>query len=225
MISVIGPISGGKTSTAEMIYKKLKEEGVPVIYCKEPLEEFRSFVYDGKTYNPLDKYYKNECSHMSFEILALMKRLDHFKQHLDQAIKLACSLNIGEFVYLITDTSPFDAHVYGMISLPAMELGIYCSLRDYVLTFFSGSFELSILIHMQTSADECIKRMRGRGRKEEDKIDRDYIVAISTAINEYAHYKIVENNYKRIFHFTDEQQNHDYIMSKVFGAMLSLRYE
>lgn len=163
-IGIVGCIGVGKSNLTEALAKRL---GYRAYY--EPVKEnpyLDDFYADGKRWS------------FGMQIFMLTQR---FKQH--QEIQDLAKKDIG----VIQDQIIFGDVIYGQLT---HDFGLMDD-RDY--TNYRAHFETlrpllllpDVIIHLDTSVDEALARIKQRGRPSEQAISREYLQRLSDLFTEW----------------------------------------
>ncbi len=163
-IGIVGCIGVGKSNLTEALAKRLAYRAY-----FEPVIE-----------NPyLDDFYADP-KRWSFEMQIFMLT-QRFKQHLEiQDLRIN---NVG----IVQDQIIFGDVIYGQLT---HQFG-YMSDRDYAN--YRSHYETlrpllrlpDVIIHLDTSVDHALERIKQRGRESEKSISREYLQALSDLFTEW----------------------------------------
>ncbi len=151
---IIGCIASGKTTLAE----RLEGAGFNCLY-----ENFRA--------NPFFKQFYDNPQQFSFET-----ELAFLLQHYSQVRNANTSAE-----HLALDTSLLMDLAYANLNLEGEERAVFQTVYDHVL---SVNKYPDFLIHIQCSAEESLKRVKGRNRPEEESMHLDYLAALNASIDQ-----------------------------------------
>ena len=160
IFSIEGNIGSGKTTIIHHLQRLYKD----VILVEEPVQDWQNL--EGE--NLLKK--KNEDLNRwgySFEAYVLITKMNELTKvaHLDKKIILIERC-------MLTDKAFFDINVENNLTSP-MEEAMFNNLYEFLSKNVYP--KLSGIIYLNTPVDECIRRMKERGRKEEVTIQADYL--------------------------------------------------
>ena len=167
-----GNIGSGKTTIIHHLQRLYKD----VILVEEPVKDWQNL--EGE--NLLKK--KNEDLirwGYSFEAYVLITKMNELTKVADSDKKIILIERC-----MLTDKAFFDVNVENNLCNP-MEEAMFKNLYE----FLSNNVypKLSGIIYLDTPVDECIKRMKERGRKEEKSITAEYLTQLDQ------HFKDVVN--------------------------------
>ena len=172
IFSFEGNIGSGKTTIIRHLQRLYKD----VLLVEEPVKDWQNL--EGE--NLLKK--KNEDLNRwgySFEAYVLITKMNELTKVASSDKKIILIERC-----MLTDKAFFDVNVENNLSTPmeeAMFKNLYEFLSNNVYPRLSG------IIYLDTPVEECIKRMKERGRKEEKDIKADYLTQLDQ------HFKKVVN--------------------------------
>jgi len=162
IFSIEGNIGSGKTT----LIKYLQQLNENIILIEEPLSEWQNIAGE----NLLEK--KNidmERWGYSFEVYVLITKINNL-------IKASESYENNKIILIerciLSDKAFFDVNVKNG-KCNSMENAMFNNLYNFLCENVYPKLEG--VIFLDTPVDECLKRMKTRGRKEEEKIDKDYL--------------------------------------------------
>ena len=172
IFSIEGNIGSGKTTLIKYL-QQLKEN---LVLIAEPLSEWQNISGE----NLLEK--KNadmERWGYSFEVYVLVTKI----KNLIKAVENNKNNNNIILIErcLLSDKAFFDVNVKNGKS-NSMENAMFNNFYDFLSQNVYP--KLNGVIFLDTPVDECIKRIKLRGRKEEEKIDKDYLISLNDTFNE-----------------------------------------
>lgn len=172
IFSIEGNIGSGKTTIIHHLQRLYKD----VILVEEPVKDWQNL--EGE--NLLKK--KNEDLNRwgySFEAYVLITKMNELTKVAFSDKKIILIERC-----MLTDKAFFDVNVENNLSTP-MEEAMFKNLYE----FLSNNVypKLSGIIYLDTPVDECIRRMKERGRKEEKDIKAEYLTQLDQ------HFKKVVN--------------------------------
>ncbi len=172
IFSIEGNIGSGKTTIIHHLQRLYKD----VILVEEPVKDWQNL--EGE--NLLKK--KNEDLirwGYSFEAYVLITKMNELTKVADSDKKIILIERC-----MLTDKAFFDVNVENNLSNPMEE-----AMFKHLYEFLSNNVypKLSGIIYLDTPVDECIKRMKERGRKEEKSITAEYLTQLDQ------HFKDVVN--------------------------------
>jgi deoxyadenosine/deoxycytidine kinase len=162
IFSIEGNIGSGKTT----LIKYLQQFNENIILIEEPLSEWQNIAGE----NLLEK--KNidmERWGYSFEVYVLITKINNL-------IKASENYENNKIILIerciLSDKAFFDVNVKNG-KCNSMENAMFNNLYNFLCENVYPKLEG--VIFLDTPVDECLKRMKTRGRKEEEKIDKDYL--------------------------------------------------
>ena len=171
IFSIEGNIGSGKTTLIKYL-QQLKDN---LLLIEEPISEWQNIAGE----NLLEK--KNadlERWGYSFEVYVLITKIKNL-------IKAVENDNNNKIILiercLLSDKAFFDVNVKNAKS-NSMENAMFNNFYDFLSQNVYP--KLKGVIFLDTPLDECIKRIKLRGRKEEEKIDKDYLISLNDTFNE-----------------------------------------
>jgi deoxyadenosine/deoxycytidine kinase len=168
-ILVEGSIGVGKSTLGDILMK------LGYTFIKEPVDDWDRIGI-------MNKYYENkEKWAFAFQINVLSTKLKRFidigkKNHKNDVIFIERSGIGDKYVF-------FDS-LYENKIISKLEWDIYNDLFNLMITKFNIFDGKVGLISIKSSIDECLKRIDGRGRSSEKKIDENYLKLIEKKSNE-----------------------------------------
>ena len=172
IFSIEGNIGSGKTTIIHHLQRLYKD----VILVEEPVKDWQDI--EGE--NLLKK--KNEDLNRwgySFEAYVLITKMNELTKFANSDKKIILIERC-----MLTDKAFFDVNVENNKSNP-MEEAMFKNLYE----FLSNNVypKLNGIIYLDTPVEECIKRMKERGRKEEQSLTAEYLTQLDK------HFKKVVN--------------------------------
>ena len=172
IFSIEGNIGSGKTTIIHHLQRLYKD----VILVEEPVKDWQNL--EGE--NLLKK--KNEDLNRwgySFEAYVLITKMNELTKVADSDKKIILIERC-----MLTDKAFFDVNVENNLSTP-MEEAMFKNLYE----FLSNNVypKLTGIIYLDTPVEECIKRMKERGRNEEKSLTAEYLTQLDQ------HFKKVVN--------------------------------
>ena len=172
IFSIEGNIGSGKTTIIHHLQRLYKD----VILVEEPVKDWQDI--EGE--NLLKK--KNEDLNRwgySFEAYVLITKMNELTKFANSDKKIILIERC-----MLTDKAFFDVNVENNKSNP-MEEAMFKDLYE----FLSNNVypKLNGIIYLDTPVEECIKRMKERGRKEEQSLTAEYLTQLDK------HFKKVVN--------------------------------
>lgn len=167
LISIEGNIGSGKSTIINFLRTFDSDN---VIFVDEPVNEWTS-IFDSSGKNALELFYENkEDNSFWFQILAYITRLRNLLNVLEN--------NKNKIIVsersIYTDHYVFASMLYESKYLSEMELKTY----KYWFDTFDKVTSLDAIIYVNTSPEECLKRINERSRiEEQDKIPLEYLQA------------------------------------------------
>ena len=160
IFSIEGNIGSGKTTIIHHLQRLYKD----VLLVEEPVQDWQNLQGE----NLLKK--KNEDLPRwgySFEAYVLITKMNELTKVANSDKKIILIERC-----MLTDKAFFDVNVENNLSTP-MEEAMFNNLYE----FLSNNVypKLTGIIYLDTPVEECIKRMKKRGRKEEESLKADYL--------------------------------------------------
>ena len=162
IISIEGNIGAGKSSFLRLLQEKYKSQDI--LFIQEPVDIWETVKDNDK--NILQMYYQDPVKYaFAFQILAFTTRL----QLLKDAINTNCK------VILMERSLDADHHIFAKMladdrTLEPIEFQIYEKMVNSEKDYFVDK-----IIWLNTSVEECMKRIQKRGRVGEETISEDYL--------------------------------------------------
>ena len=165
LISIEGNIGSGKSTIINFLRTFDSDN---VIFVDEPVDEWTS-IFDSSGKNALVLFYENkEKNSFWFQILAYITRLRNLLKVLEKSQN---KIIVSERS-IYTDHYVFASMLYESNYLSEMEWKTY----KYWFDTFDKVTSLDAIIYVNTSPEECLKRINERSRVEEqDKIPLEYL--------------------------------------------------
>ena len=163
IFSIEGNIGSGKTTIIHHLQRLYKD----VLLVEEPVKDWQNL--EGE--NLLQK--KNEDLNRwgySFEAYVLITKMNELTKVASSDKKIILIERC-----MLTDKAFFDVNVENNLSTP-MEEAMFKNLYE----FLSNNVypKLTGIIYLDTPVEECIHRMKKRGRNEEIGIEKDYLTQL-----------------------------------------------
>lgn len=165
LISIEGNIGSGKSTLYEMLKEKY---GDKILFVDEPVDEWNKLIMNGK--NIIEHFYENNKKWgYLFQSVAFITRL----------LKLKEAINNPKYSVIISErTLESDKKLFAKLLYIN---GDMCELewKSYVLWFDHFNIKMTHHIYLKTNVDECVKRIKRRGRKGEEDISIKYLQQLS----------------------------------------------
>jgi deoxyguanosine kinase len=151
-IDICGGIASGKTTLCSLI----KQGGWPVIF-----ENFQE--------NPFWlSFYKDPTDYaFETEVTFLLQHYSQIKSGFKDHGRIAC------------DFAPLQDYAYAKVNLTGGRLEAFCAVYQQVISELSAP---SLIVHLECSAKEELKRIQCRARSEERGVRLEYLDALNRAI-------------------------------------------
>lgn len=166
IFSIEGNIGAGKST----IIKHLQKLYENVILVEEPVADWQNI--GGKNLLKL-KNQDMERWGYSFESFVLITKMNELIKVANSDIKIILIERC-----MLTDKAFFDVNVANGLTSPIEEAMFN---RFYEFLHSVSYPKLSGVIYVNTPVEECIKRIKGRGRKEEKEIPKEYLAQLNDA--------------------------------------------
>ena len=171
LVSVEGIIGAGKS----FFNKLLKEHTDMPVIC-EPVLEWRKTDALGKTYNVLERFYKDP-SRYAYELqLLILNSLE--KQRKD--------VTHGFIERSLESNLIFSGMQYSKGHISAAQYASYQARLRQVMTKLKA---VDGVIYIRTSVDTALKRIAQRGRAGENRITREYLEVLEKHHERWLHHK------------------------------------
>jgi deoxyadenosine/deoxycytidine kinase len=169
IISIEGNIGSGKSSLIETLHLlKLDDKFKPIIFLKEPVDEWGEIV-DENNNSILQLFYQSpEEYSFSFQMMAYISRLNNLKK----------ALNENHNTIIITERSLYtDKYVFAQMlyddnKIRKVDYSIYLKWFD---SFIDEVPIVHKVIYVNTEPNICLKRIGIRSRSGESNISIDYL--------------------------------------------------
>lgn len=163
LISVEGNIATGKST----LFEYIKTLGLPIYFVDEPVSEWLQ-IKDKNNINALQCFYQDQKRNsFCFQILAYITRL----KKLMDAIKAHPNSIIMSERCIETDKYVFAKMLYEADYINSIEWETY----NYWYNSFSDVSKVDLILYINTSPEECYKRISVRNRTEETSISLEYL--------------------------------------------------
>jgi deoxyadenosine/deoxycytidine kinase len=169
LVSIEGNIGAGKSSFMKILQEKYKDR-TDIVFIQEPVDMWETVKDSKDGQNILQKYYQNPVKYaFAFQVLAFTTRLQLIKRAIHEAssdckvILMERSLDADHRIFakmLLDDNilEPIEFQIYEMMANE--------DLREY---------SVNKILWLNTSAEECMTRIRVRGRVGEENISNEYL--------------------------------------------------
>lgn len=165
VFAIEGNIGVGKTTLMQKMMERFPDFG----YCFEPIYEWQNVkCTDGTCINMLDKASRNPKKNaFSFQVMALSSQL----KYLNTLGKFGSNIVITERSVLS------NKHVFAMLlkNERIMSKNQWVSYNFVLKELLPSDFEYSGFIYLKTDPDTCLRRIRSRGRNEEQRLSLSYL--------------------------------------------------
>ena len=169
IISVEGNIGSGKSTFLSYLKKYVTDHNTTmnISFVQEPVDEWNE-IKDSSGESILEKFYKNQKEYaFSFQIMAyitrLRKLLKNIENNPDAIVICERSLETDKYV--------FAKMLYDNKKIKEIDWNIY----NYWFNTFLEKVQTNTIIYIQTSPENCHKRVALRNRKGESTISLDYL--------------------------------------------------
>eukprot|EP01039_Chlorochromonas_danica_P003442 gene3442-3770_t len=170
LVSIEGNIGAGKTT----LLKRLREQHPEWIPIDEPVDTWSTIKNDNGE-SILEIFYKDRKRwSYTFQNCALLTRY----QNIEAAVsKVKEQHRTGTFIFLTERCLETDYYVFTKMlrdegSINNMEIELYHRLLEQLK---KTATNLSAIIHVNTHPEQCLQRIRQRGRSGEEAITQDYL--------------------------------------------------
>lgn len=170
IISIEGLIGIGKSTLIEHLKNNLKEiNGKPVIYLKEPIEEWKGLI---------ELFYKDQKKYaFSFQltVLVTMSRLlkKTIKNNPDAII--ICERSV------FSSKDVFVKMLYDNKMITDIDYQLYLQLFEEI----TKDIPLSSIIYLKATPETCLERIKNRNRSGEEEISLEYLEMCQQYHNEF----------------------------------------
>lgn len=196
LVSIEGNIGAGKSSFLKIVQEKYKDR-TDILFIQEPVDMWETVKDSKDGQNILQKYYQNPVKYaFAFQVLAFTTRLQLLKRAIRESgpdckvILMERSLDADHRIFA---KMLLDDHI-----LEPIEFQIYEMMAKEDLCEYS----VNKIIWLNTSAEECMNRIRVRGRIGEEKISDDYLQKCDAC-----HCEWLGANTEHIFILNEKDQN------------------
>lgn len=168
VISIEGNIGSGKSTLLSHLKQTLcMENGQPVIFLQEPVDEWET-IKDEEGNTMIQKFYGDQAKYsFSFQMMAYISRLSLLKRSIEQNPN---AIVITERS-LFTDKFVFAKMLYDSKKIESVEYQIYLKWFDT----FANDFPITGTIYVKTDPEMCHSRIAKRSRNGESTISLDYL--------------------------------------------------
>jgi len=165
IVSIEGNIGSGKTTLME--YLKTHFKSKPIVFLKEPVDEWET-IKDHEGTTMLQKFYADQEKYsFSFQMMAYISRLSLLKNTIET--------NPDDVIItersLMTDRHVFAKMLYDSGKIEEVNYQIYQKWSEH----FSNDYTINKIIYVNTSPNICFSRINLRDRVGESVIPIDYI--------------------------------------------------
>jgi deoxyadenosine/deoxycytidine kinase len=161
IISIEGNIGAGKSTLLKLLQEKYTHD---ILFIQEPVDMWETVKDNGE--NILQKYYKDPAKYaFAFQILAFTTRLQLLKNAINTNCKVILMERSLDADYNVFAKMLADDHI-----LEPIEFQIYEKMVNAEKKYFVDK-----IIWLNTSVEECMKRIQKRGRVGEETISEDYL--------------------------------------------------
>jgi len=171
MILLEGNIGAGKTSLGNTL-----EDAGAFAFLEEPVDRWR----EGFASNLFQQFYADMPRwSFTFQIMAFVTRAKTWSEILQRTSADRVILERSIF----TDRHVFARNLYEQGAMTDAEWELYGHLWD----FLAGNYveEPDHILYLRTPAEECVERIRRRGRAEEREIPLDYLKRLEAHHDEW----------------------------------------
>lgn len=189
-VAVEGTIGAGKTTVLKILQEQMPDAKV----IEEPVGDWMRLGLLGRAYNHPERFA------LGFQQAVMVSLFHAYHQERDALV-------------VISERSFFsNKHVFSNLHLDAEQWPFYAYAHD-LLTKMLPERRL-MYVYIETPVHEALRRIRQRGRKEEDAIDQDYLMKVQEAHESWLR---SESNVVRI----DGTQAPEKIASQIRAAVVS----
>ena len=170
IISLEGNIGSGKSTCINYLKNKLlnNDENINIHFVQEPVDEWNE-IKDSGGESILEKFYADQEGYaFSFQIMAYITRLRKMLQiieHCNNNSIVVCERSLE------TDKYVFAKMLYDNKKIRDIDWCIY----NYWFNTFLEKIKTNLIIYIQTSPENCHKRIIKRNRKGEENIPLEYL--------------------------------------------------
>lgn len=171
VISVDGNIGSGKSTLINLLREQFSDK---IYFAAEPVDAW-SKMTDEKGNNLLHNFYtdKKRWSY-SFQNIAYITRAKELKKAFESGKPIIITERS-----VMTDRNVFAKMLFNDGLMNQMEMAMY----DTWFGLFNTTIDYTF--YLQTTVDNCVSRIQKRGRTGEEDIDRNYLVALEKAHEEW----------------------------------------
>ena len=171
VISVDGNIGSGKSTLIKILKEKY---GDSIYFAAEPVDAWSQMI-DGDGNNLLHNFYtdKNRWSY-SFQNIAYITRAKELQKALESGKRVIITERS-----VMTDRNLFAKMLFNDGFMNKMEMAMY----DTWFGLFNTNIDYTF--YVKTTVDNCVDRIKKRGRDGEGDIDRNYLEALENAHEEW----------------------------------------
>lgn len=169
LVSIEGNIGAGKSSFLKILQEKYKGR-TDILFIQEPVDIWETVKDSKDGQNILQKYYQNPVKYaFAFQVLAFTTRLQLIKRAISESspdckvILMERSLDADHRIFA---KMLLDDHILEPIEFQIYEMMAKEDLREY---------SVNKILWLNTSAEECMNRIRVRGRIGEENISNEYL--------------------------------------------------
>jgi deoxyadenosine/deoxycytidine kinase len=171
MFFLEGNIGAGKTSLGNLFKKSNRFE-----FLEEPVEQWKA----GFASNLFEMFYKNmDRWSFTFQIMAFTTRAKTWAEVLEHVKGDQVVLERSIF----TDRYVFAKNLYAQGAMNDSEWQVYQQLWDFLALNYCET--PSKIIYLRTPAEECLERIKKRGRQEEQEMSLDYLKRLEQLHDEW----------------------------------------
>ena len=168
IFTIEGNVSAGKTTLLEFLAKT--KFNIPHIVCYEPVDDWLNFKMDTDEKSLFELFYQDPKKHaFSFQMMALQSRFEHIYKTINE--------NKGKIIIcersFLTDAEIFAKLQYEEGNISDIDYHIYRKWHAFFLNILNP--DIRGLIYLNTSPEECMKRISVRNRKGEEDFSKDYM--------------------------------------------------
>lgn len=179
VVAIDGLIGAGKSTLLAKIKTRVQKSD-KIVFVEEPVSKFKKF----ENYNPLELMYSDPFKYSGFTQLHILRTLaSHFEEKLREnpnASILLCERTLYSPI-IFTQTlskmgyiSPFERDILNNLA------------RENLAKILPGRAKgADYVFYLSTTPEVCLTQIRNRARKEEDKVDEDYIKVLDEMYKTY----------------------------------------
>lgn len=176
-IEILGIIGSGKSSLAKL----LLETGYSVVF-----EEFKLNPFWKAFYSNPNKY------NFETEVTFLLQHYHELKRKREEEDNIVCDFSFTQDL------------AYAVMGLKDTQLNIFRSIYNYILNELG---EPTLIIYLKCSPEEAVRRIKARGRKEEELIDARFLGSLATFIKDEIEIIRSEKPKVKVIEIDTEQAN------------------